>query len=150
MALLNTEANKHMIDILRAALPHLNGSTKKPIELAVQASEFFDNLSSLQNTNELSACSFENEPIDVESLLVHIQDVCNESEKEMIHMILNFLNARKIYQAYDAFRSISNQGTNDATFSNPPNMMDFLTSQLSSEQKSTFDNLSMMMNAINT
>lgn len=144
----DSNTTKHSIEILRAALPHLNNAAKKPIELVVQANELFENISTFQNTDELSACSTDNSPVDVESLLTNIQDVCNDSEKELIHMILSFLQTRKIYQAYDSFRS-ANQANSKLSGSGQPNMMEFLMSQLPPEQKSTFETMSMMLNAMN-
>lgn len=145
----SNNSTRHSIEILRAALPHLNNATKKPLELVVQANELLENISSYQNTDELSACSTDNTPVDLEALLTNIQEVCNDSEKEMIHMILNFLQTRKIYQAYDAFRSTNQANGKASNMSNQPNMMEFLMSQLSSEQKSTFENMSTILGAMN-
>ena len=146
---------QHAADIMRAALPHLNTQSKRPIELVLKTSELLDAIAN-PDSGELSACALDKEPIDLEAMLLHVQEVCNEQEKEQVNLILNFVKARKLYQTYQSFR-INNPGfQGDNPGSGPfssggfPSMMDFFTSQMSPEQKSSFDNISMILNAMNT
>lgn len=145
---------QHALEIMKAAMPHLNTSTKNSVELAVKTGELMEAVTSLHTEGQLSACELDNEPIDTEALLVSIQEVCTSTEKETVNMILNFIKAQKLYQTYQLFKAANpGVGTESGKESKPfgpgaPSMMDFLKAQMPEEQRNTFDNLSMILNAM--
>lgn len=144
----NNENLFHAMDIMRAAMPHLNTPAKNSVELLIKTGELLETASSLGKEGSLSACSTGNEPIDMEALLLHVQEVCNSTEKETVTMLLNFIKARKLYNTYQSYRGqfSGSLGENEP---GTPSMMEFMMSQLPPEQKSTFDNLSMILNTVN-
>lgn len=140
-------ANKHTLELVEASIPHLNGKARKSMELVLKASELLDTLHELPKASDLSACELEDDSVNLESLLLGIQNICTNSEKELIHMLLNFTKAQSIYRSYQS--TIRKKGENpDAPDASPPNfssMLDFLTASMTPEQKSQFENMSMLL-----
>lgn len=104
---------KHAVDLMSAALPHVNTRAKANMEVLIKAGEFME---SFQTTGspELSACDVSNEPVDFEALLMSLQGVCNPKELELVNTMLNFLKTRKLYQTYQTMRDFlpANESTN--------------------------------------
>lgn len=148
-----SENIQHSLDILKAAMPHLNQPAKHSIELALKTGELLETISDLSSPDQLSACDLAQEPIDMEAMLLQIQEVCTDAEKEAIHVILNFVKARKLYQTYQSVKG-SNKPlgpfSNGSPFSNGlSSMMEFFTSQMPSEQKGMFDTMNMLFQTMN-
>lgn len=154
-------STEYMLNIIRAALPYVTTRTRSNMEVAIKTGELAESFQSAGSTPELEACDLENETVDVEGLLVSVQNVCVGRERDMINTALNFFKTRSLYQSYQTFRrnslqpelqaaSVNGSGSGSRHSSNPNNtMMDFLMSQLSPEQKSTFDAMNMIMNSGN-
>lgn len=150
---------KHMVDIMKAALPHLDSQTQESASLIIKTSELMDSLQSVRNNDHVSAFSLNRQSIDIEALLNSIRNVCYARERQLIDNILNFLRMKNMFETYSALSGMmasqqstgENQEGNKENSSNGgsgfnPNMMDILGTMLTPEQKSTFDNLSMMFN----
>lgn len=154
---------KHMVDIMKAAFPHLDNETQESASLIIQTTELMNTLQSNKSKERVSAFSFRGQNIDIVALLTSIRNVCYARERQMIDSILNLMNMKSMFETYSALSSMmssqsdtsgnnSNNSTNstesDSGFGSGlnPNMMDLLGSMLSPEQKSTFDNISMMFN----
>lgn len=149
---MQTETTAHLVELLDAALPYVNGNAKHSMELIRKASDFMTCFSSSQSS-ELSACDFNTgcQPIDMEGLLENLHKVSNAQEKDFIHMILNFIKARNLYTSYQTFQqthptsedtlSAASFGGNSAK-NNRNNMnmiLEFLLSQLTPEQQKNFE-----------
>ncbi|MGN6714114.1 hypothetical protein [Anaerocolumna jejuensis] len=150
---------KHMVDIMKAALPHLNGQTQESASLIIKTSELMDSLRTVGSNEHVSALGFDLQNIDLEALLNSIRNVCYASERQIIDNILNLLRMKNMFETYSALSSMmaSQPGTGENPESNKDdpggngtgfnqNMMDILSTMLTPEQKSTFDNISMMFN----
>ncbi len=153
---------KHMLDIMKAAFPHLDNETQESASLIIQTTELMDTLQSVRNKDRVSAFSFQRQNIDIVALLNSIRKVCYARERQIIDSILNFMNMKNMFETYSALSSMMGQSepTDNSTENNTnstesnngfgsglnPNMMELLSTMLSPEQKSTFDNLSMMFN----
>lgn len=146
----------HVLDIIRAALPYVPSRTRNSMEVAIKTGELAESFSSVGQVAELEACDLENESVDMEGLLLSMQSVAIGPERDMLSTIFNFYKTRSMYQAYQAFRQ--NNPTPELSAAsignNAPNGMNsqlfqFLMSQLSPEQKSTFENISALMRANN-
>lgn len=151
--LIQNETTAHLVELLDAAIPYVNGNTKHSMELIRKAGDFMSCLSSSPQPSELSACDLDtgNQPIDMEGLLENLHKVCNSQEKDFIHMILNFIKARNLYTSYQTFQQ--NHPTSEDTLSaaslnghstqnNHSNMnmiLEFLLSQLTPEQQRNFE-----------
>lgn len=152
---------KHMVDIMKAALPHLDSTTQESASLIIKTSELMDTFQTVRNNEHVSAFSFSRQNIDLEALLTSIRNVCYARERQIIDSILSFLRMKTMFETYSALSSMmtsqpTDGGNYDSTGNNEsteaggsgfnPNMMDILSTMLTPEQKSTFDNISMMFN----
>lgn len=148
----------YMLSIIRAALPYVNSKTRNGMEVAIKTGELAETFQAAEHSPELSACDLENDSTDIEGLLVSVQNVCHGPEKEMVNTVLNFIKTRKLYQSYQEFRknnlqpelqaaSMNGSSSNDSSNNNM--MLNFLMSQLTPEQKSTFDAMNMILNSGN-
>ncbi len=154
---------KHMLDIMKAAFPHLDNETQESASLIIQTTELMDTLQSVRSKDRVSAFSFQRQNIDIVALLNSIRTVCYARERQIIDSILNFMNMKNMFETYSALSSMmasqaettennTENNTNNTESNNGfgsglnPNMMELLSTMLSPEQKSTFDNLSMMFN----
>ena len=157
----NMFLSKHTADILKAAFPYVNTNTQSSMNMIIKAAELADSVDEVQKQPVLSSCDINDEPLDAEALLTNVRPVCYPQEMEFVDMILNFIRARKIYHNYQDYASKqvsaaqvhnNNKSRNNSFnpmnlfgMNNNVNMMDFLLSQLTPEQRATFDNMSSMM-----
>lgn len=159
----NENSLKHMLDIMKAAFPHLDNETQESASLIIQTTELMDTLQSVRSKDRVSAFSFQKQNIDIVALLNSIRKVCYARERQIIDSILNIMNMKSMFETYSALSSMmasqaettdnsTENKTNSAEANNGfgsglnPNMMELLSTMLSPEQKGTFDNLSMMFN----
>lgn len=148
----------YILDIIRAALPYVNSRTRNGMEVAIKTGELAETFQSMGDTPDLEACDLGNDTTDMEGLLVSVQNVCMGPEKELVNMLLNFYKTRNLYHSYQTFRrntlqqpelnAASLNGDKQQTNSNNT-IIDFLMSQLTPEQKSTFDAMNMLLSSGN-
>ncbi len=144
----------HIMEIIKAAFPYLDSDSQQSVDLLIKTGELMDAFQSLKTRGSVTAFSLRKESIDVEALLTGIRNVCYDRERELIDTVLNIFKAKSLYETYSAFASMASQsvntensdGTSDGGGS--PDMMEILEAMLTPEQKSTFDNLNMMFNAM--
>lgn len=156
----------HAIDIIKAAFPHLDSGTQQSVDLLIKTGELMDSVTASRDPNKVSSLSLSKPNIDIEALLNSIRSVCYEKERELIDMVLNFLRAKNLFDTYSMLSQTMAPGSSDSTnqngsnmftngfmggFNNDsnPNMQELLENMLTPEQKSTFDNFSMMFNLMN-
>lgn len=163
----------HMLDIIRAALPHVNSRLRNSMEVAIKTGELAETFSTATDPEELKACALDDQPIDLEGLLVSIQNVCIGHERDMVNSVLNFYKTRNLYHAYQEFRKnnlthpqpelqaasmnsngnsentsqSTNQGSSIFGSLNSNTLMQFLMTQLNPEQKAAFESMSMLFNS---
>ena len=153
----NMNRTDYILDIIRAALPYVNSRTRNSMEVAIKTGELAETFQSLGDTPDLEACDLGNDTVDMEGLLVSVQNVCIGPEKELVNTLLNFYKTRNLYQSYQTFRRNNlqaelnaaslNTGTSQANSNN--SIIDFLMTQLTPEQKSTFDTINMLLSSGN-
>ena len=131
-------SNEHQrrLAMLKAALPYVPPHNKKAMEIILQA----DNLISLatevsQNDDEMT-------------LRVNIKDYCTPAESEVVRMLLNFLHADELFKNYRDFAKTHSAVKSEEYSENSTQnfMMEFLMSQLSPQQRTTFEQVSKVMN----
>ncbi|BCJ95599.1 hypothetical protein acsn021_31680 [Anaerocolumna cellulosilytica] len=150
---------KHILDIIKAAFPHLDSESQQSMDLLIKTGELMDSVSAISRQKTVTAFGIKKtHNIDIETLLTSIRGVCYEKERELIDTFLNLIRAKNMYETYMmlsstlASQSSESDGAADGGFDagglfngmNNPNMMELLESMLTPEQKSTFENLSMM------
>lgn len=147
------ETIAHMVELLDAALPYVNGNAKHSMELIRKAGDLITCLSSSSQSSDLSACDLDtaHQTINMEGLLENLQKVGNPQEKDFIHMILNFIKARNLYTSYQTFQQthpvsedrLSAASCNGHSIPNNRNninmILEFLLSQLTPEQQKNFE-----------
>lgn len=94
---------KHAVDLISAALPHVDSRTKANMEVLIKAGELMDSFQS-STSPEISACDVSNESVDLEALLTSLQSACNPQELELVNTILNFQKTRKLYRTYQSMK----------------------------------------------
>lgn len=150
----------YVLNIIRAALPYVNSKTRNGMEVAIKTGELAETFQGAATAPELEACDLENDTVDMEGLLLSVQNVCVGPERDMVNTALNFFKARNLYESYQVYRrnnlqpelqaaSMNGDGASQQNSSNNNMMLNFLMSQLSPEQKSTFDAMNMIMNSGN-
>ncbi|MBR3771185.1 MAG: hypothetical protein IKL07_02845 [Clostridium sp.] len=151
----NMNNTEYVLNIIRAALPYVNSRTRNGMEAAIKTGELAETIQMRRKEPELEAYELGNDTVDMEGLLLSVQNVCIGPERELVNTILNFYKTRSLYQSYQEFRRNNMQSelqaaslNNNSGKSAPNNtMLEFLMSQLSPEQKSTFEAMSMMINS---
>lgn len=145
--------NSHYLEIMKAALPYMNPSAQKSVEILVKAEEFMEAVHTFDDTSELSAASLRREPVEPEIILNKIKSLCTKEEQFMIDHLLNIITMQKLIQNYRNFISLQQTGTGKCNSTSPasPNerLMEFLLSQLTPEQKNNFDSINMVLSTMN-
>lgn len=152
MALING-STEYLLNIIRAAIPYVNSRTRNNMEVAIKTGELAESFQSANQPPELAACDLGDDTTDVEGLLTSVQNVCIGRDRDMMNTALNFYKTRNLYRSYQKFRKESMSPELQAAsvggsgnMNNPNNtMFNFLMSQLTPEQKSTFDAMNMLM-----
>lgn len=168
--------NRHNLDLMRAALPYMKPQVQKSIEIISKADELMAAIDSPEPEEGLSAASLGNAAFDLEAMLSQIRSIGTPKEQEQIDTLLNFMKMQKLLQGYRTFlnakqksehasgnfssggsssgASAKSQGDNHAPEgsnlfgSSNDTLMEFLMSQLSPDQKSSFDSMNMMFQAM--
>ena len=142
--------DEHMANIFRAAMPHVHPQIQSSMNLLLKANDLMDTIQEASAPSELSTMGLDAEPVNPEELLTSIRPACNSKEMEFVDMILNFLKAGKLYNAYRSYNSEELQaadiGTSAAGGRKQKSLKDFLVSQLTPEQRSTVEMFNMVMN----
>ncbi|MFU0826781.1 MAG: NR LBD domain-containing protein [Lachnoclostridium sp.] len=145
----------HAIEILKAAFPHLDSDTQQSAEIIVKTGELMEAVHRYRQRNRITAYHFKRNNVDIEALLTSIRSVCYDQEREFVDTILNIIKAKNLYDTYTAYASaMANQSDNtensgeESGSNNRPDMMEILSSLLTPEQKSTFDDLNTMFNVV--
>ncbi len=94
----------HTAEILKAALPYVDVRTKTTMDLLLKLYELIDCLRRL-GKNSLNSCDYEEQKADMESMLKSIRPLCKDPEKAMVDQLLNFYNAKRMYEMYNTYMS---------------------------------------------
>ena len=144
--------DEHMVNIFKAALPHVGVQAQSGMNVLLKANDLMSSVQEISNPGELHAMELNEEAKDPELLLTSIRSACLPREAEMVDMILNFFKARKIYGAYQSYNQnilqAAEMDKNNKNNGGRNGLMDFLMSQLSPEQRTTFEMMNMMMNSM--
>ncbi|BBF43901.1 hypothetical protein lbkm_2589 [Lachnospiraceae bacterium KM106-2] len=162
MSLNNMNISPHTVDLMKAALPYSNYNAQNSMNVLIKATELADSLQDMTTPPDLSSCDIKNQNTNPEELLMNIKPVCTPQESEFVDMLLNFMQARKIYHAYQEYNTTNQVHASDMKNQNnsqnnnqqtntgfPRGPLDFLMSQLSPEQRNMFENMRMMINSMN-
>lgn len=153
MAKKSSFLNHHNIDMLKTAIPYMNPQAQKSVEVLVKTEELMDTIHILEQPSELSACNINKEPFDMEAMLMQMKEIGTKKEQETIDNVLGFMKMQKLMQAYNLFMNTNKKTNSDSntkeTSSSQDTLTEFLMSQLSAEQKANFENINLVLNAMN-
>lgn len=133
----------HNMKLIKTALPYIRVSEQRFLSIYLKFSEFINTIQFFsQNNASLTACE---QDIDSQGNLLEmvtaLKNVCDDTERETLDMMLNFLQAMQIYKTYSEFYKTSgefqqeNQDSDTTQFQN----MDILKAFLSPEQQTMFE-----------
>lgn len=100
--------NEHQrqIAILEAAMPYVAPNNRYAIQLLLQADTFI-NLARYGGENDLEAAEAGSEAVpfhpNPQEMLLNIQKFLTPREADIVQTLLNFMNARKLFQNYTEF-----------------------------------------------
>lgn len=143
--------NQHNLNLLKTALPFLSPNIQKSVEVISKADEFVSMVKSPVPAGELSTMSL-SAPMDMESVLMHLKSASNKNEQELIDNMINIMKMQKMMQSYRSFmkaRPSSESSDSSGSSSSQDTMMEFLLSQLNPDQRGNFENISVVLNAMN-
>ena len=148
-------SNEHQrrLAMLKAALPYVPPQNKKAKEIILQADNLLclaSEVSSNDDDMTLRAAQADTPatPAVYEKLLLNIKDYCTPAESEIVRMLLNFLHADELFKNYRDFtKNHYAMQTEEYNENDNQNfMMEFLMSQLSPKQRTTFEQVTNIMN----
>jgi hypothetical protein len=112
----NSNNLNHTLELIKAAFPYLDSQSQQTLDLVLKTGELIETFQATRQEGPVTALSIQKKSIDIEALLNGIRDVCNQKEKELIDMILNFYRAKNLYQTYSTLASVmasQSENTND-------------------------------------
>lgn len=148
-------SNEHQrrLAMLKAALPYVPPQNKKAMEIILQTDNLLclaSEVSSNDDDMTLRAAQADTPatPAVYEKLLLNIKDYCTPAESEIVRMLLNFLHADELFKNYRDFtKNHYAMQTEEYNENDNQNfMMEFLMSQLSPKQRTTFEQVTNIMN----
>ena len=150
-------SNEHQrrLAMLKAALPYVPPQNKKAMEIILQADNLLclaSEVASNDNDDDMTLRAAQADtsatPAVYEKLLLNIKDYCTPAESEIVRMLLNFLHADELFKNYRDFTK-NHYAMQTEEYSENDNqnfMKEFLMSQLSPKQRTTFEQVTNIMN----
>jgi len=137
-SMLDELVSENHIQMIKTAIPYISVPTQKFAAIYAKALELNNTISFFNNAgSDLSACSLSADGTALD-MLNDIQDYCNDNEKEMVDLMINFLNSFQLYNSYKAeFGQVAE------TNNNP---MGLLKTFLSPEQQTMFETYNLLLN----
>src|SRR5690606_22722119 len=101
------DGSLHTTELLRTALPYVDVKSRLTLELLVKLYEL---ILCIRNytTRNISSCSYQNEKIDMETLLNNIRPKCNEKERSFVDRMLNIFQAKRMFEMYNTYMEAMN------------------------------------------
>lgn len=101
------ESFLHTAEILKTALPYVDARSKPTLNLFVKLYELIICMRKY-NSKDMTACGFESEQADMETLLNKIRPNCNQQERSFVDKILNIFQAKKAFEMYNTYMEAMN------------------------------------------
>ena len=148
-------SNEHQrrLAMLKAALPYVPPQNKKAMEIILQADNLLCLASEVSSNDDdmtlrAAQADIPAAPAVYEKLLLNIKDYCTPAESEIVRMLLNFLHADELFKNYRDFtKNHSAMQTEEYSENDNQNfMMEFLMSQLTPKHRTTFEQVTNIMN----
>jgi hypothetical protein len=95
----------HTADIVKAAIPFVDGGFKGLAEIFVKLMDLMGSLKTTGKGMQLFSVGAESSKIDIEGLLKGIRPICNAKEQEIVDRILNIFNMKRMFEMYNNMMS---------------------------------------------
>lgn len=92
--------NDDNITILEGIIPYCPPSLGRALALQMKLMEMQKIISGFNDEPYLKACGFEDQTVDIESLLRSLRQSVSEEKRKQIDTILNMIHFSKMYQTY--------------------------------------------------
>jgi hypothetical protein len=90
----------HTAELVKAAIPFVDNRTQGMADLFVKVCDLMGSVKSAKKPQNLAACGFAFENIDIEGLLAAVRPVCNKKERDIVDRILNLFHMKKMFEMY--------------------------------------------------
>ncbi len=90
----------NQLSMLESIMPYIGEQLRKPLALSIKFLEIRKILTEFDDEEKLSACGFENNTPNIDSLLATLRNNSNPEMAEQIDQILTMRNIIKMYQTY--------------------------------------------------
>ena len=121
------------LNILKAAMPYMAARYRKPVHVIIQAQELSDYIVTENDDPDVEAYEFDSIG-NIEGMIEDIKPYCTSDEIDMFNNIISFIRTRRMFRNYMTY--MASGGDN--------NMMSFLMSQLTPDQRNTYEKMSAM------
>lgn len=92
----------HTAELVKAAIPFVDNRTQGMADLFVKVCDLMGSVKSARSSQNLAACGFTLESIDIEGLLAAVRPVCNKRERDIVDRILNLFHMKKMFEMYNS------------------------------------------------
>ena len=146
------------LTILENIIPHCDASLGKFLAICLKISEIQKIMNGFDDSERLSACGFENNSQDIESILRSVRNSVSEEKARQIDNILQILNFSRFYEKYNQILSEhpelvrppapSTAGTPSSNEQNPfsdPSLFFLLNSLMNNSEGNQNEKLKQMM-----
>lgn len=138
-----SKITNHNMKLIKAALPYIQVSEQRFLSIYLKFSEFINTIDYFsQNNASVTACEQDTDSQgNLLEMVNALKNVCDDTERETLDMILNFLQAMQIYKTYSEFYKTSGEFQQENQESDTPQFqnMDILKAFLSPEQQTMFE-----------
>jgi hypothetical protein len=133
----------HNMKLIKTALPYIQVSEQRFFSIYLKFSEFINTIQFFsKNETSLTACEQSDySQGNLLEMVTALKNVCNDTERETLDMLLNFLQAMQLYKTYSEFYKTSGDFKPDEDTSGALQFqnMDMLKAFLSPEQQTMFE-----------
>ncbi|MCI8511653.1 MAG: hypothetical protein HFE83_06605 [Lachnospiraceae bacterium] len=131
----------HHLQMMKAALPYMQIGQQRAMSMFIKWNELMRTMNFFRENDEgmLSVCSLDEDHVSPNDMLSAVRPYANEREQELIDILSRFLQTRG-----------GRMGANGQPGKNPgPFPIDQLLSIMPQEQRSRFETIQLMMQALN-
>lgn len=133
----------HNMKLIKTALPYIQISEQRFLSIYLKFSEFVNTIQFFsKNETSLTACEQpSNSQGNLLEMVTALKNVCNDTERETLDILLNFLQAMQLYKTYSELYKTSEEfkQSDDMSGTSQFQNMDMLKSFLSPEQQNIFE-----------
>lgn len=133
----------HNMKLIKTALPYIQISEQRFLSIYLKFSEFVNTIQFFsKNETSLTACGQSaGSQGNLLEMVTALKNVCNDTERETLDILLNFLQAMQLYKTYSELYKTSEEfkQQDDISGTSQFQNMDMLKAFLSPEQQSIFE-----------